>query len=153
MLEVERQNRILCTQKFFALDLKIFSSLKIWIGLKKRLPSCKLAATNDGVILSAPSIREMKHISEELEWMQMEEKQTVSAAKGTGGLDTDDETQLERMEPSSIAAAGDRLLVRLNSSYSAACPGDTRTATKKFECSCEGVRTIEGKHNFPEPGS
>ena len=35
----------------------------------------------------------------------------------------------ERVKPSSFYARGDRLLVDLSSSYSAARPGDTQTAT------------------------
>ena len=51
----------------------MYRILKVWIGLKKKLPSCNLAAANFGVILSPHCIRGIKHISQELEWMHMEE--------------------------------------------------------------------------------
>ena len=38
---------------------------RIWIGPKTRLPSCQVAATNFGVILSPHSIREMKDTFED----------------------------------------------------------------------------------------
>ena len=41
---------------------KFYRSLTSWKGLKRRLPSCKLAATKFGDILSPHSIRETKHI-------------------------------------------------------------------------------------------
>ena len=50
----------------------------------------------------------------------MEEHQLGSAARASGGMGTEDTTMIERVEPTSFAAAGDRLLVHL----SAACPGD-----------------------------
>ena len=63
MLEVERKIRLLYKQKFFALDLEIYRSLKLWTGRKKSLPSCKLAAMNFGIILSPYNMREMDDIS------------------------------------------------------------------------------------------
>ena len=65
---------------------------------KRRLPSCKLVATYFGVILSPHSTREMKHISQELEWMHVEEDQPGSAGSGGMGFD-------EVVEPSSFVAA------------------------------------------------
>ena len=47
----------------FRLGVGFFSSLKVWIGLKKRLPRHKLAATNCGIFLNLHSRREMKDIS------------------------------------------------------------------------------------------
>ena len=41
-----------------------------------------------------------------------------------------DTTLIERVEPSSFAAAGDRLHVHLSNSKITACFGDTRTATQ-----------------------
>ena len=64
------------------------------------------------------------HYSPELEWMHTEEHQPESAT-GCGGPGTDDATLTELVEPSSFtAAAGDRLLVHLNSSFSTAYPSD-----------------------------
>ena len=100
------KNRLLCKQKFFALNQKICSSLKCWKGRKKRLPICKLAAMNFGVLLSPHSMREMKDISLELEWMQMEENQPGSATTDSGALDGDDTTLIERVEPSSFGCSG-----------------------------------------------
>ena len=61
----------------------------------------------------------------------MEGYQPVSSAAGGGVLGTDDNILIEVVEPSSFVAAGDRLLVHLNSCYSTACPGDTRTETQR----------------------
>ena len=46
----------------------------------------------------------------------METTQPGCAAAGSEGMGTDDTTLTERVEPSSFVAAGDRLLVHLNSS-------------------------------------
>ena len=100
------KNRILCRLKFFALEPKIYSSLKVWIGLKTRLPTCEPSAANLGVILSPPSLREMKHISQELEWMQVEEHLPESAATGGGRVGTDETTLIERVEPSAVCCSG-----------------------------------------------
>ena len=54
----------------------------------------------------------------------MEENHSESAASGSGGLGADDTTLIEGVGPSSFAAAGDRLLVHLNSSFSTGCHGD-----------------------------
>ena len=62
--------------------------------------------------------------------MHLEENQSESAATCSGGMGTDDTTLIEVVEPSSYAAAGDRLLVHLNISYSTACRGDIRASTK-----------------------
>ena len=45
-------------------------------------------------------------------------------------MGTVDTTLMERVGPSSSGAEGDRLPVHLNSSYSAACLGDTEATTK-----------------------
>ena len=65
------------------------------------------------------SIREMKYI--------VHQNQPESAAIGCGGLGTDVTILMEGVEPSSFAAAGDRLLVHLNSSCSTVCLGDPLT--------------------------
>ena len=49
----------------------------------------------------------------------------------------------EVVEPSTFVAAGDRLLVHLNSSYNTACRGDTRAATKSFEVLVEEPQQVE----------
>ena len=72
---------------------------------------------------------EMKDISQELEWMHMEENQPGSAATVSGGLGTDDTTLIVRVEPTSFVARGHRLLAHLSSSTITACPGDPKTAT------------------------
>ena len=77
-------------------------------------------------------MREMKDISQALEWMHVEENQLGSAATAGGGLGTDDTTVIEVVQPSLLVAAGDRLLVHLSSSKSTACPGDTQVIHKKF---------------------
>ena len=58
-------------------------------------------------------------------------------------MGTDDTTLIERMEPSSFVAAGDRLLVLLNSSRSTACPGDTRTTPKGSNVLVEEPEQVE----------
>ena len=65
------------------------------------------------------SIREMKYI--------VHQNQPESAAIGCGELGTDVTILMEGVEPSSFAAAGDRLLVHLNSSCSVVCLGDPLT--------------------------
>ena len=60
----------------------------------------------------------MKDISQELEWMQVEEHLAELAATGSGGMGTDVTTLIEVVEPSSVAAVGGRLLVRRSSSHS-----------------------------------
>ena len=47
----------------FDMKHKVYSSLKSWMGQKKRLPSCKLAVTSYGIFLSPLSIREMQETS------------------------------------------------------------------------------------------
>ena len=58
-------------------------------------------------------------------------------------MGTDDTTLIGKVEPSSFVAVGDRLLVHLNSSYGTACPGDTRTATKKSIVAVERGTTFQ----------
>ena len=61
------------------------------------------------------STRDEVYHSPELEWIHMEENQPESAATGSEGMGTDDTTLIEGVGPSSLAAAGDRLAVHLNS--------------------------------------
>ena len=56
----------------------------------------------------------------------MAENQSGSAAEWSGGMGIGDTILHEKVEPSSLAAASDRLPVHLNSSNSTACPGDTQ---------------------------
>ena len=71
MLDVE--SRRLYRQMFFVFEPRIYKSLKIWTGLKKRLLRDKLAAANFGVILSPHNVREMRYISSpDLEWTHMD---------------------------------------------------------------------------------
>ena len=83
-----------------------------------------------GIILSPHSIRDTKHISEELEWVHTEENQLGSVATGSGSVGTEDTTLMERVEPSSLVAAGDRLPLHLSSSKIVQCLGDARTSTQ-----------------------
>ena len=126
MIEVERQN-----PNTLQAEVVRFGSENL--HQKKRSLRCKLAAMSFGRIhLSPPSIREMKEISQELEWMQMEENMLGSAATGSVGMCADDTTL--------IAKGGCR--VRLVQRGPLACPskqftshsclGDTPTATHKF---------------------
>ena len=73
---------------------KIYSSVKIWICPKKRLPDCKLAAKNCGIIMSPHSMREMKDISLPKR-MKKEENQPGSTTTRSGRLGTDDTTFLK----------------------------------------------------------
>ena len=117
MLEVERQQL-----NTLQTDVLRFGAeyLELSRGLD-RLPSCKLAATIFGVILNPHRKREMKCISQELEWIHIEENQSRSAATSGGGVGPDDTTLNEVAEPSLFVAAGDRLLPHLDSTFSAAC--------------------------------
>ena len=58
-------------------------------------------------------MREMKDISMELEWMQMEEPPPESAATGSGRAGTDETTLIQREEPISFVAAVDHFPVHL----------------------------------------
>ena len=61
-----------------------------------------------------PRMRKMMDISQQgMEWMQVCEKQSRSAATCRGGMGIDDTTLIERVE-SSFVAAVDHLLVHLN---------------------------------------
>ena len=80
----------------------------------------------------------------------MEAEQPGSAAISSGRMGTDDTTLIERVEPSSCVAAGDRLPVHLQ--FNNYCVSwryaDSRT---KFQCSCSGLREtqlpLKGKLN------
>ena len=127
VIDVERQKK-LHMQKFFAMEPTTYSSLNIWIGPKKMLPSCKLAAICFSIHLRPPQhARNEAYIFRELEWMQMEENQPGSAATSSGVFGTTDTTLIEQVEPSSLVAAWDRLSVC--PPHTAACPGDTQTST------------------------
>ena len=145
---------MLCRQKFFALDPRIYRSLKVWIGLKKRLPSYKLAATIFGGVLSTTQCaRDEGYLCQELEWVHMEDHQPGSAATTLGEMGAGDTISIGRREPSSFVAAGDRLLVHLHSSYSTACPGDTPTTLKSSNVPVEeserwGKIPLTGKLEF-----
>ena len=69
-----------------------------------------------GIIMSPHRKREMKEISPK-SWsgMHTETNQPGSAAAGSVRMGTDDTVLIERVELSSFVAAGDRLLVHLNS--------------------------------------
>ena len=138
------KKRILFRKKFFAVEPRICSSLNI------QGATCKLAAMSCGINLSPPSKREMKDISQELEWMQLEEHQPGSAATGGGGMGTDDTTQTEHLEASSSVAAGDRFPAHLNSFCRTASPGDTCTNTKSCNVLLEEFRTNGERHNTAE---
>ena len=94
-----------------------------------RLPSCKLAEKIWRTPEPIQYTRDEGYLSQELEWM--ERNQHGSDATGSGGIGTQDTTLIERVEPSSVVAAGDRLPDYLNSSYSSACPGDTQDSHRR----------------------
>ena len=77
----------------------------------------RLDAMNLGIFLYPHSMREMKDTSVKgwsgCTWKKMSPEST---ATGGGGVGTDETTLTERVEPTSFAAAGDRLPVRLSSS-------------------------------------
>ena len=82
----------------------------------------------------------------------MEENQLGSAATGSGRLRADSTTLLDVVEQSSVAAAGDRLLVHQNSSFSAACLEDPQTTPKSSNALVE-QKMERDTHNFTEKGS
>ena len=85
MLEVERAKYNTLQADVLRLK-KIDRSLKFWIGQKKRLPSCELAAMILGNFLNSHRMRKVKgYLSQELEWMHMEENRLESATVGGGG--------------------------------------------------------------------
>ena len=59
-------------------------------GRSQNLDRSKDEVANSQAVLSPQSMREMKDISQELDWMQMEENQFESAALDSGGMGTDD---------------------------------------------------------------
>ena len=99
------RSRILHRQKFFALEPRIHSSLKIWKDLKKRLPSQLQARCNDNWRYLEPTQMTLDEVrySLELEWIA------------------------QRRKPGRICCfwwwrIGDhRLLFRFNSFFSTAC--------------------------------
>ena len=117
MLDVKRQKSNTPQADVLLVRAEIHRSLKVWLSLRVRLRVYEIAASNFGITLSPHSTRGMKDLSQELEWMQLEEHQLGSAA-----------TEWNNREPSSFFAAGDRLLVHLSSSQITACPEDTRTS-------------------------
>ena len=114
----------------------------------KRSLSCKLVATNSGVILRLTrNTRDEAYLSQELKWMHMEEIQLASAARCSGGVGADETTLIERVEPSSRVTAClsiptvHKLLHVLEKSWA---------TTQSSNVSCGGVRTCGQRHNFPE---
>ena len=75
--------------------------------------------------------------------MQMEENHPGCAATGSGGLSLDDITLIERVEPSSLVAAGERFLVHLSSSKNIACLGDALTSTQISDVSRKEPEQVE----------
>ena len=72
---------------FFALEPRLYRFLQIWTGLKKRLLSYKLAATNVGAIFSPHSLtRDEVFFIRQMEWIDLEENQPAWSAIGGGGL-------------------------------------------------------------------
>ena len=62
----------------------------------------------------------------------MEEHQRESVGTGSGTVGIDDTTLIERVEPSSFGAEGDRLFVHVSSPKISACLGDTRDIHTRF---------------------
>ena len=139
------KNRKLNRQKFFAFETNIYSSLKVWLGLKKTLPTCELAALNVGIILSPQNMREMIYTSVK-SWSGCRWK------KPSLDLLTHAVDERVLMTPCHLKGAGDSLLVHLNSYYSTARLGDTRSSAQSSSF-CGGTRTIGERHNVPEKGS
>ena len=83
----------------------------------------------------------------------MEQNQHGSAATGSGGIGTQDTTLIERVEPSSVVAAGDRLPDHLDSSCSSACLGDTQTAIQSKKVPLEEPEQVEKDTTSQKKGS
>ena len=64
--------------------------------------------------------------------MQVEEHQPESVATGSGTVGIDDTALIERVEPSSFGAEGDRMLVHVSSPKISACPGDNCDIHTRF---------------------
>ena len=69
--------------------------------------------------------------------MQMNEHKPT----GSGIVDLDDTTLIERVKPNSFGAAGDRWPLHLSSSKITACPRYILTSNTKFSYSGGGART------------
>ena len=109
---------------------------KMWTGLKMRLFSCKLAATNFGIILSPHSKREMKY-SICQSWSGCIRKKT---SPNLLLLVVEDWALVSRVL---LQQRVTELLFHPNSSVSTTC-------LQKFQCSCGGAQTIGQAFCFEE---
>ena len=111
MSEVERKID-LSTSRCYSTWNTICSSLKSWMG---------------GIFLSPLSNRrDERDLSQELEWMPVEENQPRSGATGNGRVGTGNTTLIARVEPSSFRAAGNCLPVHFCGSKIVCCPEASR---------------------------
>ena len=119
-------------KKFYALEPKIYSSFKVWIGLKKEVARLQARCNEFG------------HPDEPTQHTRDEASLSRTGVDAHGRKcawvcllpQVVDEwvlmmlSQLKRWSRGSFVAVGDRLPVHLNSSYNTACPGDTQAITK-----------------------
>ena len=108
--------------------------------------SCPVASTLQSILASIRVhlvYARSRNLYQELEWTQVEEHWSGSAATDTGGMGTHDSTSIGRVEPRSFVALGDRLLVHVDSSFSTVCLGDTQIATKSFKSPSEESEQLE----------
>ena len=109
------KNHILYKLMFLRFESRHFYEyFNKWKDLKQRLLSHKLAATNFGVILGPHSIRETMRMFRCI-WKKITPNLLFLVAETWG---TDVTTSIERVEPSSFAAAGDGLSIHPNRSRS-----------------------------------
>ena len=122
------RSRILCRKMFFSLEPIVL----------------QLSQILDSYLEPTQHMRDAVHSSPHLEWMHMEGKPDRNCCSWCTIL-------LEGVAQSSFAAAGDRVLRHLSSSFSAVCL--RQATTKKFKCFCGGGRMIGERFRFPEKES
>ena len=112
-----------------------------------------LVAMNFGIILIPHCMREMKDISLKnwsgCKWKTLSLNLLPQEVEEWG---TDDTTLIQRVEPSSFGAAGDRLPVHLSSLKIAACLGDARTSTQSSYILLEVPEQMERDTASKRPG-
>ena len=133
MLDVERQKSNALQADVFHLRAKNLQLSQRFNGSEEEVAQLQ-ARCDEFCCHFEPTqhTRDELFFSQELELMLVAENQRDSAVAVGGGTGTDATAFIEGVQPSSSVAAGDRLILHLNSSYSAACVGDTQENHKEY---------------------
>ena len=101
--------------------------------------------SNELWYLSEPTqySRDAGDLSQELEWMPVEENQPRSGATGSGSVGTENTTLIAIVEPSSFRAAGDCLPVHFCGSKIVCCPESIQTSTQNSNVHVEKPEQVE----------